>query len=183
MSTLYRTPRAHSSPAASSTLAPGFAFTLLPGALATSLALITACFTVDAVAQQTVNPGDIIVERTVTPRDPFVPVPRDQDPVAVRATTFPANSFNPAIAQLVGDTDLTNAHGSSGVAETGVLNGSGMQAVTQILSGRATGNNVALNSGAIGTSAPGIGGTISSSVTGALAPLSNVLSGTLGGLK
>ncbi|PQV52027.1 hypothetical protein [Paraburkholderia sp. BL21I4N1] len=142
-----------------------------------------ACFSVCANAQQTVNPGDIIVERTVTPRDAFIPVPKDQDPVAVRATTFPANSFNPAIAQLVGDTDLTNAHGSSGVADGGVLGGTGMQAVTQILSGKTTGNNVALNAGGIGLPGPGIGGTITSSVTGALAPLSNALSGSLGGLK
>lgn len=177
MTTSIRTPRAHRSPAASP--APAW----LP-ALASVLVLLAACFASDqAFAQQTVNPGDIIVERTVTPRDAFVPVPRSQDPVAVRATTFPANSFNPAIAQLVGDTDLTNAHGSNGVAQNGVLGGGGMQAVTQILSGKATGNNIALNSGGIGMPAPGIGGTISSSVTGALAPLSNVLSGALGGLK
>lgn len=179
MTTSIRPPRAHSSPASS----PALALTRLPAALASILALLTACFAGSAIAQQAVNPGDIVVERTVTPRDAFVPVPRDQDPVAVRATTFPANSFNPAIAQLVGDTDLTNAHGSSGVAAGGVLGGSGMQAVAQILSGKATGNNVALNSGGIGGPAAGIGGTISSSVTGALAPLSNALSGALGGLK
>ncbi|SDQ74833.1 hypothetical protein SAMN05443245_2608 [Paraburkholderia fungorum] len=187
MTTLIRTPRADRSRAAS----PALALTLriartrdrFPAALAGIAALFALCFAIDAQAQQVTNPGDIIVERTVTPRDAFVPVPRDQDPVAVRATTFPANSFNPAIAQLVGDTDLTNAHGSSGVADNGVLGGTGMQAVTQILSGRATGNNIALNSGSIGAPAAGIGGTITSSVTGALAPLSNVLSGTLGGLK
>ncbi|MFM0729159.1 hypothetical protein PQQ52_01495 [Paraburkholderia sediminicola] len=175
MTTSTRTPRAHRSPAASSTP--------LPAALATIVALLATCFAVGAAAQQTVNPGDIIVERTVTPRDAFVSVPRDQDPVAVRATTFPANSFNPAIAQLVGDTDLTNAHGSSGVADGGVLGGTGMQAVTQILSGKTTGNNIALNAGGIGMPGPGIGGTITSSVTGALAPLSSALSGSLGGLK
>ncbi|MFM0660034.1 hypothetical protein [Paraburkholderia sediminicola] len=175
MTTSIRTPRAHRSPASSSTP--------LPAALATIAALLVTCFSVSATAQQTVNPGDIIVERTVTPRDAFVPVPRDQDPVAVRATTFPANSFNPAIAQLVGDTDLTNAHGSSGVADGGVLGGTGMQAVTQILSGKTTGNNIALNAGGIGMPGPGIGGTITSSVTGALAPLSSALSGSLGGLK
>lgn len=155
----------------------------LPAAIIGTAALLATCFSVCANAQQTVNPGDIIVERTVTPRDAFIPVPKDQDPVAVRATTFPANSFNPAIAQLVGDTDLTNAHGSSGVADGGVLGGTGMQAVTQILSGKTTGNNVALNAGGIGLPGPGIGGTITSSVTGALAPLSNALSGSLGGLK
>ncbi|ACD17351.1 hypothetical protein [Paraburkholderia phytofirmans] len=157
--------------------------TSLPSALASVLVLFSASFAVDALAQQAANPGDIIVERTVTPRDAFVPVPRSQEPVAVRATTFPANSFNPAVAQIVGDTDLTNAHGSSGVADGGVLGGTGMQAVTQILSGKATGNNVALNSGGIGLPAPGIGGTITSTVTGSLAPLSNALTGALGGMK
>jgi len=135
------------------------------------------------MAQQVTNPGDIIVERTITPRDAFVQVPKDEDPVAVRATTFPANSFNPAIAQVVGDTDLTNAHGSSGVADGGALGGGGLQAVTQILSGKTTGSTVALNAGSIGMPAPGIGGTITSSVTGSLAPLSNALGGALGGLK
>lgn len=175
MTTSIRTPRALRSRVS--------AHTSLPAALASVLVLLSASFTVDAIAQQAVNPGDIIVERTITPRDAFVPVPKTQDPVAVRATTFPANSFNPAVATIVGDTDLTNAHGSSGVAAGGVLGGTGMQAVTQILSGKATGNNVALNSGGIGLPAPGIGGTISSSVTGALAPLSNTLTGALGGLK
>lgn len=176
MTTTLRKPRTHRAPASP-------ALARLSAALAAALALFTVCFAADASAQQAVNPGDIVVERTVTPRDAFVPVPRNEDPIAVRATTFPANSFNPAIAQLVGDTDLTNAHGSSGVATNGVLGGTGMQAVTQILSGKATGNNVALNSGGIGMPAPGIGGTISSSVTGSLAPLSNALSGALGGLK
>lgn len=175
MTTFIRTPRAFRLPAASSPW--------LPTAFASLVALIGACLAADAVAQQTVNPGDIIVERTVTPRDAFIPVPKSQDPVAVRATTFPANTFNPAIAQLVGDTDLTNAHGSSGVVEGGVLGGSGMQAVTQILSGKSTGNNIALNAGGIGLPAPGIGGTITSSVTGALAPLTNALGGALGGMK
>ncbi|MFM0736711.1 hypothetical protein PQQ51_05620 [Paraburkholderia xenovorans] len=162
---------------------PAALLTLAPAAIAVAIAFAGTLLSAVAGAQQAVNPGDIIVERTVTPRDAFVPVPRNQDPVAVRATTFPANTFNPAVAQLVGDTDLTNAHGSSGVAEGGVLGGTGMQAVTQILSGKATGNNVALNAGGIGMPAPGIGGTITSSVTGSLAPLSNVLNGALGGLK
>ncbi|ASV98505.1 hypothetical protein [Paraburkholderia aromaticivorans] len=175
MTTSIRTPHAFRSRVSSAIL--------LPAALASVVGLLGASFAADALAQQAVNPGDIIVERTITPRDAFIPVPKSQDPVAVRATTFPANSFNPAVAQIVGDTDLTNAHGSSGVADGGVLGGTGMQAVTQILSGKATGNNVALNSGGIGLPAPGIGGTITSSVTGALAPLSNALTGALGGLK
>ncbi|MCC8395023.1 hypothetical protein LJ656_20745 [Paraburkholderia sp. MMS20-SJTR3] len=186
MTTTFRTPLASWLATASLRGAPPRAYIAPAGSIAAAAlvtALFLACCASDARAEQLVNPGDIIVERSVTPRDAFVPVPRDQDPVAVRATTFPANSFNPAIATLVGDTDLTNAHGSSGVASGGVLGGTGMQAVAQILSGRATGSTVPLNSGAIGGPATGIGGTISSSVTGALAPLSNVLGGTLGGLK
>ncbi|HEY3599801.1 MAG TPA: hypothetical protein VGL08_20075 [Paraburkholderia sp.] len=136
-----------------------------------------------ASAQQVTNPGDIIVERQITPRIAYDSVPKDQDPVLSRATTFPANSFNPAMAQLASDTDLTNARGSTGVSSNGVLAGTGMQAVTRILSGNTTGNNVALGSGGIGQPAPGLGGTLTSSVTGALAPLSNVLGGALGGLK
>ncbi|MFC0398680.1 hypothetical protein [Paraburkholderia rhizosphaerae] len=136
-----------------------------------------------AHAQQVTNPGDIVLERKVEPRNAFDSVPRNQEPVLSRATTFPANSFNPAMAQLASDSDLTNARGSTGVASPGALAGTGMQAVTRILSGNTTGNNVALGSGGIGQPAPGIGGTISSTVTGSLAPLSNALSGALGGLK
>ncbi|WP_233831501.1 hypothetical protein [Paraburkholderia sp. ZP32-5] len=182
MTTNLQTPRAFWPPAASLDGARANRGALVAGATILA-ALFSATLAGPACAEQVANPGDIIVERNVTPRDAFVPVPRDQDPVGVRATTFPANSFNPAIATLVGDSDLTNAHGSTGVAQGGVLNGTGMQAVAQILSGKATGSNVALNAGGIGAPAPGIGGTISSSVTGALAPLSNVLGGALGGMK
>ncbi|WP_233850783.1 hypothetical protein [Paraburkholderia sp. HD33-4] len=183
MSTNHQTPHALGLPAAPFSNAP-----VLPRDAAARSALlasviVTACFASQAYAEQVANPGDVIVERSVMPRDAFVSVPRDQDPVAVRATTFPANSFDPTIATLVGDTDLTNAHGSTGVAEGGALGGTGMQAVTQILSGKATGNTIPLNAGGIGGPAAGVGGTVSSSVTGALAPLSNVLGGALGGLK
>jgi hypothetical protein len=135
-----------------------------------------------AHAQQIANPGDIVLEREVAPRNAFVSVPNNQEPVLSSATTFPANSFNPAMAQLASDSDLTNARGSTGLSSAGVLAGTGMQAVTRILSGNTTGNNVALGAG-IGQPAAGIGGAISSSVTGALAPLSSTLGGALGGLK
>ncbi|MGF6604161.1 hypothetical protein P3T23_008916 [Paraburkholderia sp. GAS448] len=146
-------------------------------------AVLAAGGSTNAGAQQVTNPGDLIIERQVTPRDAFVPVPRTQDPVSVRATTFPASSFDPAMAQLASDSDLTNAHGSSGVAPNGTLGGTGLQDVTQILSGRSTGSTVALSAGGIGQAGAGIGGTISSSVVGALAPLSNALGGASGGLK
>ncbi|MDE1183640.1 hypothetical protein [Paraburkholderia sp.] len=152
--------------------------------LTLAICVVAAGAAASASAQQATNPGDIIVERTITPRNAFDSVPKSQDPVAVRATTFPANSFNPAIAQMVSDTDLTNAHGSSGVATGGVLAaGTGVQAVTQILSGKSTGNNIALNAG-LGQPGPtgGIGNQISSTITGSLAPLTNAL-GSLGALK
>ncbi|MBB5506527.1 hypothetical protein [Paraburkholderia atlantica] len=183
MSTNHQTPHAPGLPAASFSNAPVLSRAASASTALLASVLISACFASHAYAEQVANPGDIIVERSVTPRDAFVPVPRDQDPVAVRATTFPANSFDPTIATLVGDTDLTNAHGSNGVAAGGVLGGTGMQAVTQILSGKATGSTIPMNAGGIGGPATGVGGTISSSVTGALAPLSNVLGGALGGLK
>ncbi|WJF91037.1 hypothetical protein QS306_05130 [Paraburkholderia bonniea] len=142
------------------------------------LALSAAGF---ASAQQVTNPGDIIVERQITPRIAYRPVPKDQDPVAVRATTFPANTFDPAIATLVSDTDLTNAHGSNGITPGGALGNTGLQAVTRLLSGSASGGNVAQGVGASGGG--GLGSTISSSVTGALAPLSGALGGALGGVR
>lgn len=137
---------------------------------------------VSAGAQQTTNPGDIIVERAVNPRSAFVAVPKNEDPVMVRATTFPKNSFDPTISTLVSDTDLTNAHGSTGVAAGGVLgnNSAGVQAVTHLLVGSQTGGNVPLGAG--GQVGGGLGGTISSTVTGALAPLTNAL-GALGAMK
>lgn len=126
---------------------------------------------------QVVNPGDIIVERDITPRSAFANVPKTQDPVAVRATTFPANTFDPTMAAVVSDTELTNARGSAGVAPgsapgTTGANAASMQALASILTGRDTGSNVALGSGG---QAAGIGGMISSTMTGALAPLSTAL--------
>ncbi|WP_296655686.1 hypothetical protein [Paraburkholderia sp.] len=128
-----------------------------------------------AAAQQGENPGDIIVARDITPRSAFANVPKRQDPVAVRATTFPASGFDPAMAAVASDADLTNARGSAGVAPGGPANNAnaaGMQALTGILSGRNTGSTVAMGAGA---QTGGIGNTISSGVSGALAPLAAAL--------
>jgi len=134
-----------------------------------------------AAAQQSGNPGDIIVERDITPRSAFGGVPKNQDPVTVSVTTFPAATFNRAMATLVSDSELTSAHGSVGVVPSGVgaANVAGMQAITSILSGRQTGSNVARGAGGQVGGVSGIGGTISATVTGALAPLT----GALGALK
>ncbi|MEM5382423.1 hypothetical protein VSR68_02280 [Paraburkholderia phymatum] len=156
---------------------------------ATTLAAVVGAFVgasaagfAGAAAAQVVNPGDIVVEREITPRIAYDPVPRDQDPVTSRVSTFPANTFNPTMAQVASDADLTNAHGSTGL-DRNVAGNAGLQAVTRILTGNTTNNNVALNSGGIGQPAPGLGGSISASVTGALAPLSTALGGALGGLN
>lgn len=151
---------------------------------AAALCGLLAASVAASAAAQVVNPGDIIVERDVTPRSAFASVPKSQDPVLVRATTFPKNSFDPAMATLVTDTDLTNARGSSGVNANGAMSAqaAGMQAITHILSGNATGSNTAAGPGASGGMAGGLGGTISSTITGALAPLTGA-AGALGAIK
>src|SRR5690349_16869940 len=150
------------------------------GGLAGLAGLSAAGFAGPAFAQAA-NPGDIVVQREIAPRIAYAPVPKDQNPVSARVSTFPATTFNPTMAQVASDADLTNAHGSTGL-DRSVAGGAGLQAVTRILTGNTTNNNVALNSGGIGQPAPGVGGNISSSVTGALAPLSTALGGALGGL-
>jgi hypothetical protein len=141
-------------------------------------ALVCGCLaagvTAVAMAQQVVNPGDIIVERDVTPRSAFDSVPRSQDPVIVRATTFPANTFDPTMAAVVSDAELTNAHGSTGVIANGTAGATAasMQALTGVLSGRESGNNMAMGAG---VQAGSMGGSITSAVTGALSPIAAAL--------
>jgi hypothetical protein len=124
---------------------------------------------------QTENPGDINVIRDITPRVAYHNVPKDQDPVLLRVTTFPSNTFNPMMETMVSDVDLTNAHGSNGIAPDGMLGGAGMQAITRVLAGDAA--RGAIVHGAIGNApaSGGIGGTISSSITNAIVPLTSAL--------
>ncbi len=153
--------------------------------IAAVLSGVCAAMLAAGVSAQVTNPGDIIVERDITPRSAFATVPKSQDPVLVRATTFPKNSFDPAMATLVNDTDLTNAHGNSGVNTSGAIAGeaAGVQAINRILVGNAAGgSNNALGAGGGATAVGGIGNTISSTVTGALAPLTSAL-GSLGAVK
>lgn len=151
--------------------------------LAGFVAVLASAAAPRALAQNSGNPGDIIVERNVMPRDAFQAVPRDQNPVAVRATTFPAPAFDAAIGTLVSDADLTQAHGSQGVAGNGAAGSTAsLQVLTKLLGGSATGSNVPVGPGGIAPQTTGIGGTVSMSVTGALAPLGAGLAG-LGGLK
>ncbi|MFX1761555.1 hypothetical protein PWP93_02945 [Paraburkholderia sp. A1RI-2L] len=147
-------------------------------------AAFTAALAAGVSAQQVTNPGDIIVERDITPRSAFAAVPKSQDPVRVRATTFPKNTFDPTMATLVNDTDLTNAHGNSGVNTSGALAGeaAGVQAITRVLVGNPAGSNSALGAGGSAQAVGGLGGTISSTVTGAIAPITSAL-GAIGSMK
>lgn len=156
---------------------------LAQATLCSGVAILLAAVASGASAQNAGNPGDIIIERNVMPRDAFKAVPRDENPVAVRATTFPAPAFDSTVGALVSDADLTQAHGSQGVASVGPNGGAAsLQALTKLLGGSATGSNVAMGPGGVAPTTTGIGGTVSLSVTGALAPLTSGLAG-LGGLK
>lgn len=155
---------------------------LLPrGACALAFALAAAA--TPAHAQASGNAGDIIVERQVMPRDAFRALPHDENPVAVRATTFPAPAFDSTVAALVSDAELTGAHGSQGIAGTATGGAAAsLQTLTKLLGGSATGSNVAMGPGGLAPTTTGVGGTISMSVTGALAPLTSALTG-VGGMK
>jgi hypothetical protein len=156
---------------------------LAKAALLPSVVAVLAAASPNGFAQESSNPGDIIVERQVMPRDAFRALPRDENPVAVKATTFPAPAFDSTVGTLVSDADLTQVHGSQGLSGAGTAGGTAsLQALTKILGGSATGSNVAMGPGGLAPTTVGVGGTISMSVTGALAPLSSALAG-LGGSK
>ncbi len=156
---------------------------LAQAALLSSVSVSFAAVAPAVLAQNSGNPGDIIVERNVMPRDAFRAIPRNENPVAVRATTFPAPAFDSTVGTLVSDSDLTHAHGSRGIASNGPSGAAAsLQVLTKLLGGSATGSNVAMGPGGVAPSTTGIGGTVSLSVTGALAPLSAGLAG-IGGLK
>lgn len=127
-----------------------------------------------AVGQQ-VNPGDIVIDRQVTPRDAFGFVPKSDDPVASKAETFPARAFGPTVSGLVSDVDLQRAHGSGGIAAMGDIDRSvGQSTIAALGLGSSSGTRSAMSQGAVGQSA-GVGATITTSVTGALAPLGAAL--------
>lgn len=156
---------------------------LAQAALRQSIVLALAAAATLAHAQTSGNAGDIIVERQVMPRDAFKALPHDENPVAVRATTFPAPAFDSTVATLVSDADLTQAHGSQGIAGAATGRGTAsLQVLTKLLGGSATGSNVAMGPGGLAPTTTGVGGTISMSVTGALAPLTSALTG-VGGMK
>lgn len=121
------------------------------------------------------EPGDLIVMRTVTPRIAYDVVPKKDDPVAVRVTTFPKSTFDEVMGGLVSDLDLNGARGSAGVAGGGST--SALAAATAALG---VGSAAQQRNGApMGMSGMGgtntIGTTVSQTITGALAPLTSGL--------
>ncbi len=136
------------------------------------LASLLACVTMPVLADE---PGDLIIERDVTPRIAYRPVPVKDDPVAVRVTTFPSSTFDPMMKDVASDLDLSGARGSSGVQGNGSTS-----ALAAALSSLGVGqsaqqrNGAPLGAGATG-GVTGIGPTISQTITGAMAPLTTGL--------
>lgn len=147
-------------------------------ALLCALASAAAAAASPAAAQQLTQPGNLVIERTITPRDAFVPVPKSQDPIAVQVETFPRATFNGAIASMATDLDLNGAHGSGGIAGSGVRSTlASVGGMGQVLG--ATGNSVPVGANATaGAGLAGLGSSISQTVTSALAPLGAALGAT-----
>ena len=122
------------------------------------------------------EPGDLIIERTITPRIAYDVVPKQDDPVAVRVTTFPKTTFDEVMGGLVSDLDLNGARGSAGVAGGG--SSSALAAATSALG--VGGVAQQHNGGApVGLSGMGgtnmVGATVSQTITGALTPITSGL--------
>lgn len=126
-------------------------------------------------AAQSADPGDIVIERRVMSRDAFEPVPKRNDPVVVKAPTFPAQTFDGTVATLASDLDLTRAHGSLGVATDSGINAAGLQVLTRLTSGVAPAVGGGLGASGVAQPGSGLGGTVVNSVTGTLAPLGAAL--------
>ncbi|SDG63605.1 hypothetical protein [Paraburkholderia phenazinium] len=142
-------------------------------AIGALLSVLAAGAALPAAAQQVSQPGNLIIETDITPRDAFVPVPKSADPIAVQVETFPAATFDTALGAMASDLDLNGAHGTAGVAGSGALPGltgsNGVGGLEHLLAGNGSGAPVGAGAGLGG--AGGIGGSIAQSVNGALAPL------------
>lgn len=142
-------------------------------ALGVVLTVFAAGAAAQAAAQEVSQPGNLIIERDVTPRDAFVPVPKSSDPISVQVETFPAATFDAAIGAMASDLDLNGAHGTAGLAGNGALPGltgsNGVGGVERLLTGNGSGAPVGAGAGLGG--AGGIGSSIAQSVNSALAPL------------
>jgi hypothetical protein len=134
--------------------------------------VLAAGVAVPAAAQQATQPGNLIIERDVTPRDAFVPVPRNDDPIAVQVQTFPTGAFDGAIGSMATDLDLNSTHGTAGITGNGFMPALvGANGLDHLLAGNGNGTGLSAGAAAGLGGAGGIGSTITQTITGALAPL------------
>ncbi|MGF7132529.1 hypothetical protein P3T40_004012 [Paraburkholderia sp. EB58] len=125
-----------------------------------------------AAAQEATQPGNLIIERDVTPRDAFVPVPKSDDPIGVQVQTFPTAAFDGAIGSMASDLDLNGAHGTAGITGSAFMPALvGTNGVTHLLAGNGNGTGLSAGAAAGLGGAGGLGSTITQTITGALAPL------------
>lgn len=142
--------------------------------LSTLLGVLAAGAVTGVAAQQATQPGNLIIERDITPRDAFVPVPKSQDPIAVQVQTFPKATFDASLGAMASDLDLNSAHGTTGITGNGFMPALvGTNGIQHMLAG--AGNTVPVGAGASFGGAGGIGSSIAQSVGGALAPLGAAL--------
>ncbi|NPT56477.1 hypothetical protein [Paraburkholderia elongata] len=140
--------------------------------LSALLGVLAAGAVTGAAAQSDTQRGNLIIERDITPRDAFVPVPRSQDPISVQVQTFPRATFDAAIGAMASDLDLNSAHGTTGITGNGFMPSLvGANSIEHMLAG----NAVPVGAGASLGGAGGIGASIAQSVNGALAPLGAAL--------
>ncbi len=129
---------------------------------------------IPAAAQEATSPGNLIIERAVTPRDAFVPVPKTDDPISVQVQTFPTGAFDASMGAMVSDLDLNTAHGTSGITGGSFMPALvGTNGIEHLLAGNGTvaGSGVPVGAGASLGGIGGIGSSIAQTVSGALAPL------------
>ncbi|WP_144156858.1 hypothetical protein [Paraburkholderia sp. BCC1885] len=141
--------------------------------LCSVLAAGAAVSSVPAAAQQATQPGNLIIERDITPRDAFVPVPRNDDPIAVQVQTFPTVAFDGALGAMASDLDLNSAHGTTGISTGSSFMPAlvGTNGIEHMLAGNGNGSGLPVGAAAGLGGAGGIGSTITQTITGALAPL------------
>ncbi|CAE6790117.1 hypothetical protein [Paraburkholderia haematera] len=143
-------------------------------ALLSVLIGVLAAGAATSAAAQATQPGNLVIERDITPRDAFVPVPRNQDPISVQVQTFPKAAFDGSIGTMASDLDLNSAHGTTGITGNGFMPSLvGANGIQHMLAGN--GNAVPVGAGASFGGAGGIGSSIAQSVNGALAPLGAAL--------
>lgn len=137
-----------------------------------------------ATQAEPATPGDIVVERDITPHVAYRGEPKDNYPIGVAVAAFPMTPFNAAMSSvnLATDSEL-GARGSLGLIGSTVQ--AGVNPVMGVLVGNARGGN-GLNTsggvgGALGSAGTGAGGGIAglgtmipSVINSALAPLSSI---------